>query len=514
MGAFVPGIHTVEQRVGLMNDVYRSLHAGLKIWAGDDDRNLDDSVRLRLQTGHFTVEPDQVFVRFWEGGIEFSHARIVADDLHSGAMSTDSEIFSLPMLLTVAFIIALLLGTALKFWLATRQIRHVAANRNSVPEAFSSQVSLQDHQKAADYTLVQTQFGMLELAWGTVLVLGWTLLGGLTLLDQTLLQWTTGGLTQQVVLICAFVLIGSVLDLPFSLYRTFVIEQRFGFNKTTLTLWLQDLLKSSVLGALLGLPLAVLVLWMMAATGSFWWLWTWGVWMGFNLLMLLIYPTWIAPWFNKFKPLEDETLKERVNALMARCGFQSKGFYVMDGSTRSAHANAYFTGFGASKRVVFYDTLLAQLSPGEVDAVLAHELGHFTHGHVTKRLLSMFAMSLLGFALLGWLSQQTWFYLALGVTPHFQGPNDALALLLFMMVLPVASTFLGPVFAQLSRKHEFEADAYAVSKTSAVDLASALLKLYRDNASTLTPDPVYVSFYYSHPPASERLGRMLQTHGA
>jgi STE24 endopeptidase len=264
-----------------------------------------------------------------------------------------------------------------------------------------------------------------------------------------------------------------------------------------------------VLSIVIGLPLAALVLWMMGATGALWWLWTWGVWMGFNLLVLLVYPTWIAPWFNQFKPLDDPELKDRVTQLMARCGFQSKGFYVMDGSKRSAHANAYFTGFGASKRVVFYDTLLAQLNAAEVDAVLAHELGHFKHRHILKRIVAMFGLSLLGFAALGWLSQQIWFYTGLGVAPSLTGPNDALALLLFMMVLPLAGTFIGPLFAQLSRKHEFEADAFAVAQTSGHDLSSALLKLYQDNASTLTPDPVYVKFYYSHPPASERLGRML-----
>jgi STE24 endopeptidase len=331
------------------------------------------------------------------------------------------------------------------------------------------------------------------------------------MLNQSLMQWMHPGLSQQVALLVVFMVMGSVLDLPFSLYRTFVLEQKFGFNKTTFSLWLIDALKGAVLGAVIGLPLIALVLWMMGATGPLWWLWTWGLWMGFNLLVLLIYPTWIAPWFNQFKPLEDAALKTRVTALMARCGFTSKGFYVMDGSKRSAHANAYFTGFGASKRVVFYDTLLAQLSAAEVDAVLAHELGHFKHKHIFKRVVSMFGLSLLGFAMLGYFSQQTWFFTGLGVLPNLGGPNDALALLLFMMVLPLAGTFIGPAFAQLSRKHEFEADAYAVAQTSGADLSSALLKLYKDNASTLTPDPVYVKFYYSHPPASERLGRMIDT---
>lgn len=422
---------------------------------------------------------------------------------------TDASLFSqLSLAMSLAFALALVTSLLLKFWLATRQIRHVAQHRGAVPSAFASRITLQAHQKAADYTVVQTRFGLLELAWGGVAVLAWTLLGGLSWLNQTLLQWMAPGLGQQVALLAAFTLIGSLLDLPFTLYKTFVIEQRFGFNKVTPKLWLQDLLKSLVLAALLGLPLATLIIWMMAATGAYWWLWTWGVWMGFNLLMLLLYPTLIAPWFNKFKPLDNEELKARVSQLMARCGFTSKGFFVMDGSKRSAHANAYFTGFGASKRVVFYDTLLEQLTPGEVDAVLAHELGHFKHRHILKRVVSMFALSLVGFALLGWLSGQAWFYTGLGVVPNLRGANDALALLLFMMVLPLFSSFIEPVFAQFSRKHEFEADAYAVAQTSGADLSSALLKLYKDNASTLTPDPVYVKFYYSHPPASERLGRM------
>ena len=412
---------------------------------------------------------------------------------------------------TLAFALALTLSLVLKFWLASRQIRHVAQNRSTVPAAFSENISLAAHQKAADYTITKTRFGLLELAWGAAVVLAWTLLGGLSALNQLLADLLGHGTVQQVALVAVFVAIGSLLDLPFTLYQTFVIEERFGFNKTSLKLWLQDFVKSLLLSALIGLPFITLVVWMMGATGPWWWLWVWGVWMGFNLLALLIYPTWIAPIFNKFQPLEDPNVKERVSQLMARCGFTSKGFYVMDGSKRSAHANAYFTGFGASKRVVFYDTLLSQLSPPEVDAVLAHELGHFKHRHVIKRIVSMFALSLLGFFALGWVSQQVWFFTGLGVVPNLGAPNDALALLLFMMVLPLLGTFMGPVFAQMSRKHEFEADAYAVTQTSGPALAGALLKLFEDNASTLTPDPVYVQFYYSHPPATERLGRILGT---
>ena len=412
--------------------------------------------------------------------------------------------------MTMVFAVALIAGTLLKLWLASRQIRYVARHRHSVPERFAKTVTLSAHQKAADYTIAKTRFGLLELALGVAVLLGWTLLGGLDALNAGLLHLVGPGMAQQMALLLAFALIGGLIDLPVGWYQTFVIEQRFGFNKMTLRLWLSDLFKSLLVGALIGVPIAALILWLMGAAGSRWWLWAWTVWMGFNLLLLMIYPTLIAPLFNKFKPLDDEALKRRVTALMERCGFAAKGLFVMDGSKRSAHANAYFTGFGAAKRVVFYDTLLAKLSPGEVDAVLAHELGHFKHRHITKRIVSMFAISLAGFALLGWLSTQGWFYTGLGVRPSMIGaaPNNALALLLFMLAIPLFSLFVSPLFAQLSRKHEFEADSYAVAQTSGAELSAALLKLYEDNASTLTPDPLYVKFYYSHPPASERLLRM------
>ena len=416
-----------------------------------------------------------------------------------------------PDAFTILFVAALVAGLLLKLWLATRQIRHVAEHRTSVPVAFAQRISLSAHQKAADYTLAKARLGLLELAFGAAVLLGWTLLGGLDTLNQALLALLGPGLMQQLALLAAFVLIGAVIDLPFSLYGTFVLEEKYGFNKMTLKLWLMDAIKGALLGAAIGLPIAALILWLMGAAGQLWWLWAWAVWIGFNLLLLLIYPSFIAPFFNKFEPLEDAQLKERVTALMSRCGFAAKGLFVMDGSKRSAHANAYFTGFGASKRVVFFDTLLKSLTPGEVDAVLAHELGHFKHKHIVKRIVSMFAMSLAGFALLGFLSEQIWFYLGLGVRPitaDIQGANSAIALLLFMMAIPVFTVFIAPLMAQVSRKHEFEADAYAVSQTDAADLKSALLKLYEDNASTLTPDPLYVKFYYSHPPASERLARM------
>ena len=414
------------------------------------------------------------------------------------------------LLLTLAFALALVVSTLIRFWLASRQIRHVAKHREQVPAQFVQAVSLTAHQKAADYTIAKTRIGMLELLFGAAVVLGWTLLGGLDALNAVMMRRIGPGMVQQIALLIAFVGIGALVEIPMSWYQTFVLEERFGFNKMRLGLWLADLLKSAAIGAVIGIPLAALILWLMGAAGPQWWLWAWSAWMAFNLLLLLIYPSFIAPLFNKFNPLDDEDLKGRVTALMQRCGFAAKGLFVMDGSRRSAHANAYFTGFGAAKRVVFYDTLLAKLSAGEVDAVLAHELGHFKHRHVVKRVVSMFALSLGAFALLGWLSAQAWFYTALGVQPNLAAgaPNDALALLLFMLASPAFGFFVSPLFAQISRQHEFEADAYAVAQTNHQDLSAALLKLYEDNASTLTPDPLFARFYYSHPPATERLARL------
>ena len=430
-------------------------------------------------------------------------------------MNTATQLHNYSNIFSLIFAGLLVLGLIVKYWLTSRQIRHVALHRNRVPAAFINHISLNAHQKAADYTLAKARLGLLELAVGSALLLAWTLMGGLHALNTWLLDWvgnSYGAMAQQLALFVAFAVIGSLFDLPFTLYQTFVIEERYGFNKMTFKLWLADAAKSSLLGALIGLPLVALILWLMQAAGTYWWLWTWIVWMAFNLLLLWLYPTVIAPIFNKFKPLEDEVLKTRVTALMQRCGFATRGLFVMDGSKRSGHGNAYFTGFGASKRVVFYDTLLAKLAPEEVDAVLAHELGHFKHKHVLKRMIALFATSLLGFALLGWLSAQTWFYTGLGVIPnHLTNagvPDNALAILLLTLALPVFTFFISPLFSQLSRAHEFEADAYATEQTNGVDLARALLKLYDDNASTLTPDPLFVKFYYSHPPASERLARM------
>jgi STE24 endopeptidase len=413
--------------------------------------------------------------------------------------------------LSLLFAACLVASLALKFWLASRQVRHVARHRAAVPPAFAGTVSLGAHQRAADYTIAKLRFGLVSTAVATAVLLGWTLLGGLDALNAALRGWalpTLGPLGYQLALLAAFALISMLIDLPLEAWSTFRLEQAHGFNRMSPGLWLADQAKGLLIGLLLGAPIAALILWLMGSLGAIWWLWAWAAWIVFNLLVLVLYPTVIAPLFNQFKPLEDDSLKARVEALMARCGFAAKGLFVMDGSRRSAHANAYFTGLGAAKRVVFFDTLLAKLSPAEVEAVLAHELGHFRHRHVLKRIVAMFALSGLGFWLIGWLAQQPWFYLGLGAVPALDAPNDALALLLFMLAGPVFTFFVSPLFAALSRKQEYEADAYASAQTSAADLSAALLKLYEDNASTLTPDALYVRFYYSHPPALERLEAM------
>jgi STE24 endopeptidase len=413
--------------------------------------------------------------------------------------------------LTLIFTLALVGSLLLKFWLTTRQARHVAQHRDSVPPAFRATVTLAAHQRAADYTLARARFGLFSTAFGAAVLIGWTLLGGLDALNQALLEAVRprfGDMAYQLSLLAAFAVIGAVLEMPFDLYATFRIEQRFGFNRMTWRLWLADLVKGTLIAAIVGLPIAALILWIMGATGSIWWLWAWSAWMAFNLLALVLYPTVIAPLFNRFEPLADAPLQERVQALMARSGFAAKGLFVMDGSRRSAHANAYFTGLGAAKRVVFFDTLLQKLQPGEVEAVLAHELGHFRHRHVMKRMVTLFAISLAAFALIGWLATRTWFYTGLGVQPSTSAPNDALALILFLLASPVFGFYVAPLFAGVSRRHEFEADRYACRHADGRDLAAALLKLHEDNAATLTPDPIYVRFYYSHPPATERLAAL------
>jgi STE24 endopeptidase len=413
--------------------------------------------------------------------------------------------------LSLVFAAFLLASVVTKLWLANRQIRHVALHRGQVPAGFDTAVGLHNHQRAADYTVDKLRFDLITTAIGTAVLVGWTLLGGLDALNAALREALAprfGPLVYQLALLLSFGLIGGLIDLPLAAWSTFHIEQRHGFNRMSFGMWLGDQFKEGLLGLALGAPIAALILWLMGAAGPQWWLWAWSAWVAFSLLLMIVFPIFIAPLFNKFSPLEDIALKDKVEALMSRCGFAAKGLFVMDGSKRSAHANAYFTGLGSSKRVVFYDTLLSRLNHGEIEAVLAHELGHFKHKHVFKRMVGMFVMSLLGFALLGWLSRQVFFYEGLGVTPNLGAPNDALALLLFMLAVPVVMFFVAPIFAYFSRRDEYQADAYACLHAQAADLRQALIKLYKDNSSTLTPDPMYVRFYYSHPPAAERMAAM------
>ncbi|KQQ88940.1 M48 family metallopeptidase [Massilia sp. Leaf139] len=409
---------------------------------------------------------------------------------------------------SVLFVVFFLLTLGLRFWLANRQIRHVLRRRDAVPTEFASKVSLETHQKAADYTVAKTRFGIAALLWSGLVLVGFTLLGGLQAISNALLHLAGPGMLHQIALIAAFAIVSGLLDLPFEYYRQFVLEERFGFNKMSVKLWMADMVKGTLVGAAIGLPLLWVVLTLMASAGSLWWFWTWLVWSGFQLLMMVLYPSVIAPLFNKFTPLSDESLKSRIEGLMARVGFASKGLFVMDGSRRSAHGNAYFSGFGAAKRIVFFDTLIERLAPHEIEAVLAHELGHFKLRHIVKRIVVMFALSLAFLALLGYLKEQSWFYTGLGVMPMLGAPNDAMALLLFMLVLPIFTFVLGPLSAISSRKHEFEADAFAAKHSDASHLVSALVKMYEDNASTLTPDPLHSAFYDSHPPASVRIAHL------
>ncbi|MEX5749021.1 M48 family metallopeptidase [Massilia sp. X63] len=406
---------------------------------------------------------------------------------------------------SVLFVVFFALTLGVRFWLASRHIGHVLRHRASVPAEFAPKVPLAAHQKAADYTVAKTRLGIAAMLWGGVVLIGFTLLGGLQALSTALLGLTGPGMAHQMALVVAFAVVSSLLDLPFDWYRQFVLEQRFGFNKMTPRLWIADMLKGALVGAVVGLPLLWVILALMEKSGELWWLWAWCVWSGFQLLMMVLYPTVIAPMFNKFTPLQDATLRERIEALMARVGFASKGLFVMDGSKRSAHGNAYFSGFGANKRIVFFDTLLSRLEPHEIEAVLAHELGHFKLRHIVKRIAVIFALSLAFLALLGFLKNQAWFYTGLGVLPLMQASNDGMALILFALVLPVFTFVLSPLSSITSRKHEFEADAFAARHTDSSHLVSALVKMYEDNASTLTPDPLHSAFYDSHPPASVRV---------
>ena len=413
---------------------------------------------------------------------------------------------------SILFVSVLVLTLAVRFWLASRQIRHVLAHRAAVPAEFAEKIPLAAHQKAADYTVAKTKFGLLTLLVNYAVLIGFTLLGGLQWLALYLHELTGAAgspMLYQLGLMVAFAVISGLIDLPFEYYQQFVLEQRFGFNMMSKKLFFTDLLKNIGLTAALGLPLLWVILFLMAKSGDLWWFYAWIVWSAFSLLMMIIIPNFIQPLFNKFTPLADEALKSRIEGLMRRVGFASKGLFVMDGSKRSAHGNAYFSGFGANKRIVFYDTLLSRLAPHEIEAVLAHELGHFKLKHIVKRIAMLFLVSLGFLALLGFLKTQPWFYAGLGVDPVTLAltgqPTDALALLLFMLVLPVFTFLLGPLTSLSSRKHEFEADAFAATHTQADDLVSALVKMYEDNAATLTPDPLHSAFFDSHPPASVRI---------
>ncbi|WP_443113432.1 M48 family metallopeptidase [Herbaspirillum seropedicae] len=413
---------------------------------------------------------------------------------------------------SVLFVTFLAISLGVRFWLASRHIRHVLAHRAAVPAEFAEKIPLPAHQKAADYTVARTKFGLVTLLVNAAVLIGFTLLGGLQALSSLLLGWTGGpGMLYQIALVAGFGLISGAVDLPFDYYRQFRLEAGFGFNKMTHGLFFFDMLKNTLVGIALGLPLLWVVLILMEKAGSLWWLYTWLFLCAYQLLVLIIHPIFIAPLYNKFTPLEDESLRIRIEGLLKRVNFATKGLFVMDGSKRSAHGNAYFSGFGPNKRIVFFDTLLARLAPHEMEAVLAHELGHFKLKHIVKRVVVMFAMSLAFLALLGYLKQQAWFYTGLGVEPLLMGSNDAMALILFMLVLPIFTFLLSPLSSLSSRKHEFEADAFAAQHTQAQDLVSALVKLYEDNASTLTPDPLHSAFYDSHPPASLRIRRL---HGA
>lgn len=407
--------------------------------------------------------------------------------------------------LTLTFVTLLLLTTGIRIWLGNRHITHVQSHRNEVPAAFSGSISLEAHQKAADYSNAKTKLVITEATAQAALLALLTIGGGLQLIDEIWRNLLPANeIARGALVICSAMVVSSLVDIPFDYYKTFTVDEKFGFNKMTRSMFFSDMLKHTIVGVLLGAPILFAALWLMQGAGDYWWLYLWIVWSAFNLLMLAVYPTFIAPFFNKFTPLADEALKQRIETLLAKCGFKSQGLFVMDGSARSSHGNAYFTGFGSSKRVVFFDTLLERLNADEIEAVLAHELGHFRHHHVIKRIALMFFVSFVGLALLGWLMNQDWFYAGLGV----EQASNYMALMLFLLVSPVFLFLLRPLMASYSRKNEFEADDYAAKHANAKYLVEALVKLYRDNASTLTPDPLHSAFYDSHPPASIRISKL------
>ena len=405
---------------------------------------------------------------------------------------------------TYIFLIAVIIAYSLQFWLSRRQVDHVRAHRNAVPDAFKETILLEAHQKAADYTIDKSRLGKIESALDCFVLLYFTLGGGINVITEL---WTPFGMPSVLTGVCVIMtvfLVIHIIDLPLSLYKTFVLEEQYGFNRSTSRQFLTDEALQLLLGLIIGAPLLALIIWVMESAGQFWWLLAWAILVGFSLLMSWIFPTLIAPLFNKFTPLADERLKQRIHSLLERCGFRSKGIFVMDGSRRSGHGNAYFTGIGSHKRIVFFDTLIESLEHEELEAVLAHELGHFKRKHVIKMLVATSLMSLAGFAILGWLAEQPWFYSSLGVAE----PSRAAALLLFILVSPVFTVYLQPIIAAFQRKHEFEADDFASAFANPAAMISALVKLYRDNASTLTPDPLYSAFHYSHPPAAIRIANL------
>lgn len=412
---------------------------------------------------------------------------------------------------TQLFVALLLIGTLFKIWLSRRQIRAQAFNRDTVPKPFDEAIKLDDHRKACDYTAARSRAGIWDHVLDAAVLLAWTVGGGFAVLDALWRGLAWGPVATGVAVILSATLIGSIIALPLSAYSTFGIEERFGFNKTTPGLFITDYLKGLAVGFVIGAPLIAVFLYLMSATGREWWLYAWIFWVSFSLALTWAYPAFIAPLFNKFSPLSDSELRERIESLLARCGFRSNGIFVMDGSRRSTHGNAYFTGVGNNKRIVFFDTLINTLSPEEIEAVLAHELGHFRKKHVRKRLIVMFALGLVGLAILGWLKEQSWFYTSLGVDV----PSDYAALFLFVMVLPVFTFALTPLNAYFSRRQEFEADEYAAEQSDAKDMIRALVKLYRENATALAPDRLHSTFYDSHPPGPARVAHLTRlTSGA
>lgn len=405
---------------------------------------------------------------------------------------------------TQLFLIMIFISLSLRIWLSYRQITHIKNNRAQVPEPFTGKITLEDHRKAADYTIAKTRFGRWPLLYDTGLLLLWTLGGGLEWLDQSVISVGLSPILTGVAVMLSFIVLSSILDMPFSIYSTFVIEEKFGFNRTTVKTFVIDILKGTLLGAVIGVPLIFVILWLMNQYQELWWLYTWLVLTGFSLLMMWIYPTWIAPIFNKFEPLEEGDTLNRIKNLLSRCGFNSNGVFVIDGSKRSSHGNAYFSGFGRNKRIVFFDTLLKMLDDDELEAVLAHELGHFKKKHIIKGMLISFTTTLIALSILAWLMKNEWFYHALGIST----PATYIALILFMLISPVFTFILSPLLSMFSRKNEFEADAFAAQQTNANNLIRALVGLYRENASTLTPDPIYSAFYDSHPPAPVRIAHL------